>query len=404
MADMTWWGADSRVRRRVLADQLYAELARLRLGAPGGPPPWLWTGDTPIGGDSAAIDSLDLLSLGAATAELLPDAVLRAPASQRFGDWCAAASPAEPARLTQITFRSSGSTGAPKRTTHPLERLDREAASFAALIGDRRRVLCAIPSHHAYGFIHSVLLPRHFPGLPAASEVVELRGCTVSEVASLLRAGDLVLGHPMFWAAVLRAIAGQLPPGIVGVTSSAPCPDETALGLRAAGLARLLQVYGSAETAGIGWRDDPASSYSLLPGWHHDAGGLRRDGRPVPTPDRLAWDGIQFRVLGRHDRMVQVSGVNVSLDEVARILGRHPTVSAIAVRTMRPDEGDRLKAFVVPAESTVDVGALQEKLRRFAVAHLSPAQCPGVYTFGTALPRSGMGKQADWICPELEVD
>ena len=401
MADMTWWGADCVVRRRVWADQLHADGARLRLGAPVGPPPWLWTEDTPVGGDPTAIDSLDLLSLGAAVAELLPDAALAAPASHRFGDWCEAASPAQTARLTQVTFRSSGTTGAPKRTTHPLERLDREAAFFAALIGERRRVLSAIPSHHAYGFIHSVLLPRHLPGQVA--EGVELRGCTVAEVAAMLRAGDLVLGHPMFWDAVLRAVAAPLPAGIMGITSSASCPDDVALGLRTAGLARLLQVYGSAETAAIGWRDDPGSAYSLLPGWQRDGDGLRRDGHPVPMPDRLAWEGDRFRVLGRHDGVVQVGGVNVSPDEVARVLGRHPAVSAIAVRRMRPDEGERLKAFVVPAEPGTDLGELQAELRGFAAAHLFPAQRPGVYSFGHVLPRNGMGKQADWVCPELDV-
>lgn len=404
MADMTWWGEDGRVLRRVVADQLHAELARLRLGAPGGPPPWRWTADTPVGGDTAAIDSLDLLSLGAALAELLPDAALRAPASQRFGDWCAAATPADPSRLTQVTFRSSGSTGAPRRTTHPLERLDREAASFAALIGGRRRVVSALPSHHAYGFIHTVLLPRHLPGLSTSAEVVELRGRTVSEVASLLRPGDLVLGHPMFWDAVLRATGERLSPDVVGVTSSAPCPGETARALRAAGLTRLLEVYGSAETAGIGWRDDPASPYVLLPGWHRERDGLRRDGQPVPTPDRLAWDGDQFRVLGRHDGVVQVGGVNVSPLEVARVLGGHPAVGEIAVRKMRPDEGDRLKAFVVPAEPVGDADATRSELRRFASAHLSPAQRPGVYTFGDELPRGAMGKQADWICLEPDVE
>jgi len=397
-----WWGADGQALRRVLADQLHAELGRLRLGSAGGPPPWLWTDETPIGGTPDGIDSLDMLSLSAAVAEMLPEAGLDAPTSARFGAWCdaVASRPVRPPR--SITFRSSGSTGAPRRTTHDLGALEREAAALARLVGARRRVVSAIPAHHAYGFIHSVLLPRHLPDAAGRPDVVELRGRAVPQVGGLLRPGDLVLGHPLFWALLLQGTSGPLPPDIVGITSSAPCPAETALGLRRIGLARLLQIYGSAETAGIGWRDDPARPYRLLPGWRRDGGSddLRRDGLLVPAPDRLAWVGEEFEVLGRRDGAVQIAGVNVSPEQVGAYLARHPAVGAIAVRPMRPDEGVRLKAFVVPAGAAGDPVALEAELRRFAAAGLSPAERPGAYSFGAALPRNMMGKLADWISGE----
>ena len=272
-----WWGTDRRTLSRVLADQLYAELRRLRLGSPGGPASWNWTDATRLDEfGPAAIDSLDLLSLSAATAELLPDAGLGPMLMQArcFGAWCDAVfgSVRHPPR--QVTFRSSGSTGMPRRTTHALVGLEDEAIALASLIGNsRRRVLSAVPAHHAYGFIHSVLLPRHLGGLP----VIELRGHAPAELAMLLQPGDLVLGHPAFWEAVLRGLAGTLSVDVVGVTSSAPCPAETAVGLRQAGLARLLQIYGASETGGIGWRDDPAQPYTLLAGGRRGGDGLLRE-------------------------------------------------------------------------------------------------------------------------------
>ena len=400
MAERAWWGADGRTMRRVLSDQLYSELSRLRLGSPGGPPPWLWADDMALDGGEAPVDSLDRLSLSATVAEILPDTGAPLPQGERFGEWCdsLAAMSSVP---RHVTFRSSGSTGAPRRTTHRLERLEREAAALAELVGDRRRVLSAIPAHHAYGFIHSVLLPRHLARPPGVPEVVELRGQPASQLAALLRPGDLVLGHPVFWDAALRGTACRLPSDIVGVTSSAPCPAGTALGLREAGLARLLQVYGSAETAGVGWRDDPAAPFALLPGWRRDGDGLCRDGQPVPAPDRLAWEGERFHVAGRHDGAVQVGGVNVSPGQVGAVLARHPSVAGITVRPMRPDEGTRLKAFVVPADPATDEDVLRAELRRFAAGVLSPAECPGAYSFGPVLPCNAMGKLADWIVAEV---
>ncbi len=352
---------------------------------------------------------------------MLPDAEVGFVGSWRLGDWCDGAAQARARPPRHVTFRSSGSTGAPARTTHRLDDLEREAAAFAVLLGARRRVLCAVPSHHAYGFIHSVLLPRHLApnhlapnhlapdhlAPDGAVEVVELRGQAASRLASLVRPGDLVLGHPAFWEAALRGMFAALPPDVVGVTSTAPCPDGTALGLRAAGLARLVQVYGSAETAGIGWRDDPAQPYALLPGWRRDGAGLwwesqAGEGRAVDAPDRLAWEGERFRVLGRRDGAVQVGGVNVSPEQVGARLARHPGVAEVAVRAMRPEEGGRLKAFVVPAGPGGDPGALRAALRRFAAAELSAAERPGAYAFGEALPRNGMGKLADWGGEECE--
>ncbi len=423
--EATWWGEDRATLRRVLADQLHSELRRLRLGDPGGPPPWLWDDETLLDAEGAP-DSLDLLSLSAALAEMLPDADVAFQGSRRFGDWCDGAAQGTARAPRHVTFRSSGSTGAPARTTHRLDDLEREAAALAVLLGARRRVLCAVPSHHAYGFIHSVLLPRRL-ARASVVEVVELRGQAASRLASLVRPGDLVLGHPAFWDAALRGTFEALPPDVVGVTSTAPCPDGTALGLHAAGLARLVQVYGSAETAGIGWRDDPAQPYALLPGWRRDGAGLRREsraeegpwkdglgkdgpgaggqeagGRAVDAPDRLAWEGERFRVLGRRDGAVQVGGVNVSPEQVGARLARHPGVAEIAVRAMRPEEGARLKAFVVPAGPGGDPGVLRAELRRLASAELSAAERPGAYAFGKALPRNGLGKLSDWGGGECE--
>ena len=394
----SWWGTDRRTLSRVLADQLYAELRRLRLGAPGGPPPWRWTDATRLDElGPAAVDSLDLLSLSAATAELLPDGGLGPGLMQArcLGAWCDAVAGSVRRPPRRVTFRSSGSTTMPKRTTHALACLEREAGALASLIGSsRRRVLSAIPSHHAYGFIHAVLLPRHLGSLP----VVELRGHAPAELATLLRPGDLVLGHPAFWDAVLRGLAGPLPVDAVGVTSSAPCPAETATGLQQAGLARLLQVYGASETGGIGWRDDPAQPYALLPGWRRDGTGLLREGQPVEVPDLLDWEASdRFHLIGRRDGAVQVGGINVIPGQVGTMLMQHPAVAEIDVRLMRPEEGSRLKAFVVPASDAPALNELRADLHRFATAALDPEERPEAYSFGPALLRTELGKLADWV-------
>lgn len=222
-------------------------------------------------------------------------------------------------------------------------------------------------------------------------------------MARQLAPGDLVVGFPDFWRAV-TPVAGALAEGVTGVSSTAPCPDEVARAVAASGVARLVQVYGSSETAGVGWRDSPDEDYRLFPYWQRDDDPalLRRvqpDGSQAvyPLQDRLSWSAAgRFRPVGRVDHAVQVGGINVFPNYVADVLRMHPMVGEVTVRPMRPDEGHRLKAFVVPRGGK-DTADLRAELTAWIGERLSTPERPAAWSFGAALPRQANGKLADWI-------
>jgi 4-coumarate--CoA ligase len=403
MAGVPAWWEDGQALARVVSDLMAEELALARPARSLAPLPWPPRLDLFA---DLATDSLDRLALATALAGMLhlrgeDDALLARPL---LADWLAAARSG--LRLgggRDLTFRTSGSSGAPKRCTHRLSTLWQEVGELARLLPGRRRILCAVPAHHIYGFLFSVLLPQAL-GI-AAADVIDVRSSAPAGVAGRLRDGDLVVGHPDFWRALARA-APALPPGVDGVTSTAPCPDEVAESLASAGLGSLLQVYGSSETGGVGWRTSPASDYRLFPYWSRapEEGKLVRilaDGSALATPlqDRLDWSGVEtFRPLGRIDQAVQVGGVNVFPQYVSDVLQMHPAVYAAAVRPMRADEGTRLKAFVVPRPGQLaDAARLREELAAWVRERLAVPERPAAFSFGEALPRKANGKPADWI-------
>jgi acyl-coenzyme A synthetase/AMP-(fatty) acid ligase len=91
-----------------------------------------------------------------------------------------------------------------------------------------------------------------------------------------------------------------------------------------------------------------------------------------------------------------VGGINVYPAHVRDVLLRHPAVQDAAVRLMLPGEGSRLKAFVVPKPGVVDAAELQQQLRAWADAALTPPERPKAIRLGPALPRTAAGKLADW--------
>ena len=257
-----WW-TDRGALLRFVADLAAGELAALRHDQfllPAG-----WTGSLSLQHD-LGVDSLELLHLAGSLAEALQmhrsgveDYLL---ARRTLDGWLDIATAALQHWDAELTFRTSGSSGEPKRCTHALATLEQEAASLAALFPRRRRLLLAVPSHHIYGFLFGVLLPRHL-GLEA-DQVVSVRARLPSQLARHALPGDLVVGHPQFWQAATGSGA-RFPEDVTGVSSTAPCPDTVAEQAEAAGLASLVQIYGASETGGLGWRASHRDAYRLLP-------------------------------------------------------------------------------------------------------------------------------------------
>ena len=101
-------------------------------------------------------------------------------------------------------------------------------------------------------------------------------------------------------------------------------------------------------------------------------------------------------------RSVQVGGTNVFPGHVRQVLMAHPQVQEAAVRRMSADEGERLKAFVVP-RAGADRQLLPDELARWVAQRLTTPERPKAFTLGERLPVNALGKAADWPCRQSEV-
>ena len=386
-----------RVLRSLIAD----EIGRARQRAVAPAELLSWPDKITLDEDGVGVDSLEKLALVQRVNEFFhlhevgsEDYLVMKP---RLDAWVDIVAQTLEMKFERVTFRTSGSTGAPRPVTLDVPRLEAELMALDPLLGGVNRVVAWTPPHHIFGFLFGVLTPSR-----REVATVDGRGKAPSFFGRA-EAGDLHVATPFLWRRLLEA-APMGGAGAAGLVSGAPCPADVWRGARASGLERFIEIYGATETSGVGVRCDDADAFELLPTWRRaeeDQDGdmlvwadapERRDA----AQDHLTFeDATRFRVAGRRDRAVQVAGVNVSLDETRAALLSHPIVKDAAVRQNETDPDGRLKAFIVltePMPLDDASGALKAMFRERLAAPARPAHM----TFGDALPLNPGGKLADW--------
>lgn len=323
-------------------------------------------------------------------------------------DWISIALKSLTASSLNISFKSSGSVGFKKYHTHSLAQLEQEAEFLSQLLKGRKRIVRAVPSHHIYGFIFTVLLPRY---LDDSVEVIDVRGLSFNAIQAVLQPGDLMIAYPEFWQYCDESNI-SFPSDIVGINSSGPCPAQIGVNLLEKNLSSFYEIYGATETAGIGWKIYPSAAYTLFPFWQKTESPteinrliMNGDLKNYPLQDNLEWIALnQFILKGRKDEMVQVGGVNVSLNLVREKLMKHPLIKDVAVRIMRPEEGARLKAFIVLKENAeygyepndLHIQRIYADVEQYINKNFTTAERPKSVTYGLKLPINKMGKSSDW--------
>ena len=375
------------------------------------PPPETWAGDThitPAANNTAALsleaDSFEFVSLASSVMRFfqmqdsgLEDYLLR---YRRLGEWCELIAQGRDHGTQTMAFATSGSTGPAKTCIHSCQDLVQEIAFFASLLEglphfELQRVVTLVPSHHIYGFLFGLLLPEH-------QQVPACRGLQAIGMAQArrLQAGDLLVGHPFLWRELSRQGA-QFPAGVVGLTSTAPCDPTVIANLKAQGISQMMEIYGSSETAGIGYRFSSNDAFELLPRWDKGPSGNslvdRFKGRELALEDRVHWKDERHLIpTERLDRAVQVGGINVYPRAIAQKLESLDAVAQARVRLGSAEEGERLKAFIVPANPEQPSSELEAELAEWCRAQLSAPETPTRFSFGRQLPTGSLGKAADW--------
>lgn len=340
-----------------------------------------WGVDASVNDSQVDADSADLIGVQTSVSDFFglydigEEDALRAETA--LTEWAGRAERSFTQGNPPIAFRTSGSTGEPKRIERDRAELIAEAAWFAERWQNTQRVVSLVPPHHIYGFTHSVLLPCALD-IPTVDAEFQTRIAVVRS----LHQDDLIVATPAIWRDIAR-LAMPFTRGVRGVTAGGKMDTQTWDRLRSIGLEQLTDVYGSTETGAIGVRTQPDAPFEAI----------NPDTARAAALDALEWvSDSAFFVGERSDGMLVVAGVNVSPAAIEQFLCAQPEVSDAAVRV----QNDRLIAFLVPSSTSADTQQIEAAVRSATRAELPAPQRPASFTFGPAIPTNSMGKRCAW--------
>lgn len=320
---------------------------------------------------------------------------------------------------------TSGSSGEPQAIGKSLSQLESELQSLYHLWADDKAapfVVGTVSHQHIYGLLFRVLLPLTANWCFDASTLEffeQLREEGRAEQAKFL------ISSPTH----LSRIPKQLDEACAGhltriFSSGAPLPREASLNAAKVFRCPVIEVYGSSETGGIGWRQQTESEdapWRPLPGvairQYGEFGCLEVNSGHLPhksgwysTADKISLiDQTEtFRLLGRIDRIAKIEGKRISLDGVEKQLRKSDSVADVRVIQL---DGSRTELGAIVVLNAQGKSRLQTRgkrhinlqLKTHLREHFELPLLPRRWRYLDQLPFNNQGKLALSTLKELFV-
>ncbi len=279
-------------------------------------------------------DSLSLISLATAVDEYfgvshsgLEDNFIRYP---NFKSWVQIVYDSQKHYSEGITFSTSGTTGKPTKVFHNMDGLEKEASYLAKLLDGSKSISAFVRPHHIYGFLYTIALPKYLDVQITFHEPIP------SESFFKIPSDSLLVATPTLYDIVIKKDK-TFNPNICAVSSTEPLSIHTKDDLKAKGIKKVVEFYGSSQSLGVGYKFDDQEHFRLFE--YLDKTSVTH------IQDQLQWvNQEEFSVCSRLDKQVKHRGYLVDLDQYKQKL---ESLDAIKECDLVLSKG-KLVAFITP--------------------------------------------------------
>jgi AMP-binding enzyme len=306
---------------------------------------------------------------------------------------------------TRLVIFTSGSTGLPKPIQKRLSQFQLEIATLDKLWGkllDNAEVLSTVSHQHIYGLLFRVLWPlstgRCFHSSIYLNPEILVNNINhtaaywVASPAHLKRLDQHSPWHEISGMSAIFSSGGVLP-------SSAKQQVQQNSGQQ------IIEIYGSSETGGIGWRQQD-KAWTLFPGMTLEKGNKSwqlcspylHDNAGCDLDDQLTLlDDGRFILRGRSDRIVKIEEKRLSLIEMEQRLEASPLIEETLILLVRKNR-DVIAAVVVLTQeglvyqTTQGRNGLIKQLRNSLECWFEPVVLPKKWLFVNTMPLTTQGK------------
>jgi acyl-coenzyme A synthetase/AMP-(fatty) acid ligase len=255
-------------------------------------------------------------------------------------------------------FFTSGTTGVPTGAIKREQNIQGELDALTKLFEKEafERVIVTVPFIHIYGFLTGVMLP-----LRLGCEVLFKEEYLPQDLLKLHEGKKtLVVTSPVYLKSLLRLRQEHDLGNVLFLSSTGLLLEDEVGEFQQRYSTRVIQLFGSTETGGIAVKKGTQSLWEPLDGVHisqnHEGVMIVNSPylsthlfeekvfltpRPYMTTDIIEKEGDSFRLLGRLDEIVKISGKRISVLEIEALLQEHIAIKEALVTIER--DSKRLK-------------------------------------------------------------
>jgi len=277
-------------------------------------------------------------------------------------------------------FFTSGTTGMPTGAIKNRENIEGELDALTAIFEPENfeRVIVTVPFIHIYGFLSGLMLPRRL-----GCEVLLKEEYYPQELITLHEhKRSLVVTSPVYIKALLRLKRNQDLSNVTFLSSTGLLLEEEVERFEKQYNTKIIQLFGSTETGGVAIKRGVNSYWEPLEGVrvskNHESRmvvdspylsshlfeeKIALMKRPYTTTDIIEIEENQFKLLGRANEIIKISGKRISIVELENLIENAFGVNDVLISILQDssklkDESLEIKIAGRKMPETTDVEAL----------------------------------------------